>query len=66
MENTNAAPVPALLNTKARIAKTIERNVEATAANCGDFPKGDAMKKDHEARTSPSRRCTTRTSRAFV
>ncbi len=63
MENMKAAPVPACSNTKARIAKTIERNVEATAANCGDFPKGAAMKKDHEARSSPSKRCTTRTRR---
>ena len=51
---TNAAPVLARLNTSARIAKTIARNVEATAASCGLFPNGVATKKDQLARVRPS------------
>ena len=44
--NMNAAPVEAFPKTSARIARTIARNVDATAASCGELPKGALMKKD--------------------
>lgn len=65
-ENITAVPVPALLSTRARIANTMDKKVEATAASCGLFPNGAATKKDHEARTSPSSRWTAMTSKTFV
>ena len=54
--NTKAPPELALLNTKARIANKSERNVEATAASWGLFPKGTATKKDQLAREKPRMR----------
>ena len=61
-----AAPVLALLNTKARMAKTKERNVDATAASWGLFPKGTATKNDQLARENPRIRWMTRISPALV
>ena len=48
--------------TRARIAKTIARNVLVTAASCGLFPNGAPTKSDHEASESPRMRCTPKTS----
>ena len=62
----NAAPVLAWLNTSARIAKTMARNVEATAASCGLLPNGVATKNDQLASVRPSRRCTTMMTPTFV
>lgn len=64
--NTNAAPVLARANTRARIAKTIERNVDATAASCGLFPNGAATKNDQLASVKPRRRWTMMMSPTFV
>lgn len=36
-------------NDSPRIAKRMQMNVDATAASCGDFSKGVAMKKDQDA-----------------
>ena len=66
MVKMNATPVVAFEKTSARIAKTIARNVEATAASCGLFPKGAATKKDQLASERPSRRWITNTRPAFV
>ena len=52
--------------TSAKIAKTIARNVDATAASCGLFPNGAATKNDQLASPSPSRRWTTIISPTFV
>ena len=52
--------------TRARTAKTSPKNVEATAAKWGLFPKGTETKNDQLARTKPSRRWTTRIRPAFV
>lgn len=41
-----ATPVEALLNTSARIAKTIDKNVDATAASWGELPNGALIKND--------------------
>lgn len=41
-----APPVDALPKTNAKMAKTIAKNVEATAANCGEFPNGAPIKND--------------------
>ncbi len=66
IEKMNAAPVLARLNTSARMAKTMARNVEATAASCGLLPKGVATKNDQLASVRPSRRCTTMMTPTFV
>jgi hypothetical protein len=56
IENIKAAPVLAWPKTRARIAKMIAKNVDATAASWGLLPKGTAMKKDQLAKLKPSRR----------
>lgn len=61
-----APPVLRLLRTKATMARMIARNVENTAASCGDLPKGAAVKNDQLARERPSRRWTTRMRPTFV
>lgn len=53
----NMTPLPLVCKTKPRTAKTIASNVDTTAANCGLFPNGAAMKKDQLPRTRPRRRC---------
>ena len=45
----NAPPVFMCPATRASIAKSILKNTDATAANCGDFPKGAPRKKDQLA-----------------
>ena len=63
---TKAAPELARLKTSARMAKTIARNVDATAASCGLFPKGVATKNDQLARVRPRSRWMTMTRPTFV
>lgn len=61
MLNINAVPLLARgLSTKAKMAKTMERKVDATAASWGDFPNGAATKKEYEARRRPNKMWRTR------
>ena len=46
----NAATFDARPNTCARMANRTEKKVDATAANCGDFPKGAPTKNDQLAK----------------
>lgn len=46
MVKMKAAPVEAFAKTRARMAKTMAKNVDATAASCGEFPNGALMKND--------------------
>lgn len=53
MLNMNAAPLLARPNTRANIAKSIERKVVTTAASCGLLPNGAATKNDQLAKEKP-------------
>jgi hypothetical protein len=66
MVNTKATPVDACENTKAKIAKIKEINVEAIADSWGLLLNGTAIKNDQLARERPRRTCTTSTRPTFV
>ena len=53
--NRNADPVVALPYACARIANSIAKNVDATAASCGEFSKGVATKNDQLANDNLSK-----------
>lgn len=52
--NINAVPLPTAPITNARIAKSREKNVDATAASCGLLPNGTATNRDQLASERPN------------
>ncbi len=63
--NIKDTSVDACVNTRARMAKRSEENVDETAANCGDLPNGAATNKDQLARDSLGLLDTTKSTQEF-